>query len=61
MGKHNIKVLKGSFRYLGRKGTPGLLEPPLCRHEPPRFARQTEPLLCSNEHAQYIKMCLCNT
>ena len=39
-----------------REETPGRHEPLLCRHEPPRFARQTEPLLCCNEHAQYIKM-----
>jgi len=41
--------------------TPGPHEPPLCGHEPPKFARQTEPPLCRNEHAQYIKMCLSNT
>ena len=29
--------------FAGREGTPGRHEPPLCRHEPPRFARQTEP------------------
>ena len=29
-----------------REGTPGRYEPPLCRHEPPRFARQTAPPLC---------------
>ena len=46
---------------LGREGTPGRHEPPLCRHEPPRVAKQTKPPLCSNEHAQNIKMCLCNT
>ena len=28
-----------------REGTLGRHEPPLCRPEPPRFARQTEPLL----------------
>ena len=28
-----------------REGTPGRHEPSLCRHEPPRFARQTEPPL----------------
>ena len=39
----------------------GRHEAPLRRHEPPRFAKQTEPQLCSNEHAQHIKMCLCNT
>ena len=39
-----------------REETPGCREPSLCRHEPTRFARQTEPLLCCNEHAQYIKM-----
>ena len=27
-------------------GTPGRHEPPLWRHEPPSFARQTEPQLC---------------
>ena len=32
-----------------------------CRHEPPRFPRQTKPPLGRNIHAQYIKMCLCNT
>ena len=36
-----------------REGTPG-------RYEPPILSRQTEPQSCSNEHAQYIKMCLCN-
>ena len=30
-------------------------------HKPPRFARQTQPSLCSNVHAQYSKMCLCYT
>ena len=30
-----------------RKGTPGHHVPPLCRHEPPRFARQTVPPLTS--------------
>ena len=44
-----------------REGTPGRHEPPLCRHEPPRVVRQTKPPLCRNEHAQHIKMCLCNT
>ena len=33
-----------------REGTPGRHEPPLCRHEPPRFARQTEPQLSINEN-----------
>ena len=42
-------------------GTPRRHEPLLHKHEPPRFARQTKPPLCSTEHAQYIKMCLCNT
>jgi len=32
-------------RDIGRKGTPGRHQHPLCRHEPPRFARQTEPPL----------------
>ena len=41
-----------------REGTHGRYEPPLCRHEPPRFARQTEPQLCRNKHALYNKMCL---
>ena len=36
-----------------REGTPGRHEPLLCRQEPP-FARQIEPLLRRNEHAQYI-------
>ena len=44
-----------------REGTPGRHEPPLCRHEPPRVAWKTKPPLCRNEHAQHIKMCLCNT
>ena len=44
-----------------REGTPGRHEPLQCRHEPPRVARQTKPPLCRNEHAQHIKMCLCNT
>ena len=44
-----------------KEGTPGRHEPPLYKNEPPRFARQTEPQLCSNEHAEYIKMCLYNT
>ena len=43
-----------------REGSPGRHEPSLYRHEPPRFARQTEPQLCRYEHAQNIKMCLCN-
>jgi len=47
--------------YLPREGNPGHHEPPLCRHEPPRFAKQIEPPLCSNEHEQSIKMCLCVT
>ena len=42
-------------------GTPGRHEPSLCRHKPPRFAKQAKPQLYSNQHAQYIKMCLCNT
>ena len=46
---------------LAREGTPRRPEPPLCRHTPPRFARHTEPPLCRYEHAQYIKMYLCNT
>ena len=29
-----------------RDETPGRHEPPLCRHKPPVFARQTEPPLC---------------
>ena len=29
-----------------REGTPGRHKPLLCRHELPRFARQTEPPLC---------------
>ena len=29
-----------------REETPGRHEPPLCRHEPPRFARKIEPPLC---------------
>ena len=32
--------------YIVREGTPGRDEPLLCGHEPPRFARQTEPPLC---------------
>ena len=51
-----------------REGTPGRHEPQLCRHEPPRFARQTEPQLCSNEVFQrwevflkYHKKCLIMT
>ena len=31
----------------GREGFPGRHKPPPCRHEPPRFARQTEPPPCS--------------
>jgi len=38
-----------------REGTPGRHEPPVCRHEPPRVARQTKPQLFRNEHAQHIK------
>ena len=56
-----INVLSLSMEGLMREGTPERHEPPLCRHEPPRFSRQTEPLLCRNENAQYIKMCLYNT
>ena len=40
-------------------GTSEHHEPPLCWHEPPIFAKQAE--LFSNEHAQYIKMCLFHT
>ena len=29
-----------------REGTPGRHEPQLCRHKPPKFARDTEPPLC---------------
>ena len=38
-----------------REGTTGRHDPQLCRHEPPRFAMQTEPPLRSNEHEQYIQ------
>ena len=38
-----------------REGTTGRHEPPLCRHEPPRVARQTKPPLFRNEHAQHNK------
>ena len=38
--------------FIVREGTPGHHEPPICRQEPPRFARHTEPLIGSNEHAQ---------
>ena len=31
---------------LVREGNPGRHEPPLCRQEPPIFARQTEPPPC---------------
>ena len=63
---HNFYLdgdLKGTA--VKREGTPERYEPPLCRHEPPLcrheppiFARQTEPPLWRNEHAQYIKMCI---
>ena len=35
-----------------KEGTPERHEPLLCRHEPPRFARQTEPPLC-RPHLRY--------
>ena len=41
-----------------REGTPGRHDPPLCRYETPRFAG---PQKCCNEHAQHVKMCLCNS
>ena len=45
----------------GRDGTFGRHEPPLCRHEPPRFARQTKPLLCKKMSMRNTSKCACNT
>ena len=57
----NIVKINRFYPSPGREGTPGRHEPPLCRNEPPRVARQTKPPLCRNEHAQHIKMCGCKT
>ena len=37
--------------YQRREGTPDRHEPRLCRKEPPKFAEQTEPPQCRNDHA----------
>ena len=37
------------YWHTAREGTPRRHEPPICRHEPLRFARQTEPPLYSKE------------
>ena len=44
---------------VARENTSAPHEPLLFRHEPPIFVSQLQPPLCSTEHAQYIKMCLC--
>jgi len=51
--------ISGGYISLSREGAPGRPEPPLCRHEPSRFARQTKPSLCRNLSMYNTPKCAC--